>query len=221
MPTYDEWKIENWDRAHKETNVSALTGTALGGHLNTLCAVDFFIPETVLLCIGVGTGGWVAEAAERVKEVWAIDISKVAARRMPRGVTFVQFPEQLPSNKFTLALSLWVAPHMSNHDLEVQIRHVVRSLVPNGVFAVHYKQPMNDDDPIDNREGASDEWIVARRAGMLRRQGHFEAMVRWGGGKVVGYPGEIVSQFYGIREMAAHISPANRGNSFQLKRSQL
>jgi hypothetical protein len=58
---------------------------------------------------------------------------------------------------------------------------------------------------LDNREGASDEWKVARSAMMLRRRAYFEAMVDWAGGVVTDRALEMTSQFYQIIEVSAHI----------------
>jgi hypothetical protein len=202
---YEEWKVENWNRAHREMDISALTGSTLDGHLEVLAAEGLLGVGTKLLCIGVGTGAWVQEAVDQGAEVECLDVSVESKEHIPVGVPLHVDPTTLPENTFDLALSLWVAPHMTNHDLETQVREVVWSLKSSGVFCVHYKEPMDDDAAIDNREGADDEWKRAGAALMLRRRRHFDSLVGWAGGIVVARPIEHPSQFYKIIEVSAHI----------------
>jgi hypothetical protein len=206
MPTYEEWKRENWDRAHQENDISALTGTGLDAHLNTLGAAHLATYDISLLCIGVGTGGWVAEAADRYASVHCLDVSTHAARKIPAGVGFTLSPDMLPRNHFDLALSLWVAPHMNDADLQEQLHGVIASLKPEGVFALHYKSPIDPGVVIDNRAGADDEWQTARSAAMLRRPEHVEDMARRAGGRFVQVVQENISFFYGVNEISVHIS---------------
>lgn len=206
MPTYEGWKVTNWDKAHKESDISALTGTGLGGHLNTLQVGHLLTPSVQVLCVGVGMGTWVQDVAKKGCSVWALDISQVAAAKMPANSNFTTNPKKLPTGYFDLAMSLWVAPHMSNHDLQEQLTEVIRSLTPSGLFAVHYKEPMDSKAPLDNREGADDEFFQARAAKMLRRREHFASMVGWAGGRVKETLNEQPSQFYQIVEVVAHIT---------------
>lgn len=205
MPTYNQWKRDNWERAHREQDISALTGTALGGHLATLHAAEYLQPESAVLCIGVGTGVWVREAINLAADVWAMDCAEAAFKTLPELTPFVTSPAALPWDKFDLALSLWVAPHMTDLDLQDQLAGVVRALKPSGVLAIHYKEPLNDGDAVDNREGAEDEFRRAASAGILRRRRHFAELVRRAGGRITKIVDENRSQFYQIREIAAHI----------------
>lgn len=202
---YEEWKRKNWDEAHKTSNVSALTGTGLDGHLATLQATDLFDKNSTVLCIGVGLGDWVRDFSEKVEQIWALDVSEIAKVRMPLGAVFTTDPRDLPSDTFDLALSLWVAPHMSDHDLQVQLTEVIRALKPTGTFAIHYKEPLYPDNLLDNREGADDEHLRAREAMMIRRRAHFFNMVTWAGGHVDKIAIEYPSNFYEIVEASAHI----------------
>lgn len=205
MPDYKQWQKENWDRAHRENDVSALTGTGLAGHLATLGAGELFTPEAAVLCIGVGMGDWVRKATEgRPGPTWALDVSEVAGDKVVPAY-FVTDASQLPENAFDLALSLWVAPHMTDHDLEVQLREVVRSLKPGGIFALHYKEPLDEDASLDNRQGADDEYRRAESAMMLRRRRHFASMVAWAGGHVERIALEYPSHFWQIIEVSIHI----------------
>ncbi len=211
MQTYEDWKKSNWDRAHKEQDVSALTGTGIGGHLHTLKVPDLVKPDSSILCIGVGTGVWLNEMAERVAEVWGLDVTPKASMNLPKSIKFTCNPKDLPKNHFDLALSLWVAPHISNHDLQEQLNSVVPSLKNDGVFAMHYKEPIDPNLPLDNREGANDEYKKAFTATMLRRRGHLSQMVEWAGGTVSKTFGDNISHFYNIVEAIAHIQKSKTG----------
>lgn len=205
MPTYKDWKKQNWDRAHRETDLTALTGTGLGGHLNTLHTQDLITPGASALCVGVGEGAWVRELAERVRTLWALDVSPVAAARMPEGTRFITSPGDLPQDTFDLAMSLWVAPHMSDSDLQEQLNGVVASLKSQGTFAIHYKEPLNGQEQIDNQEGEEGEYLVARSAMMLRTRERFIEMTEQAGGRVEKIVQENVSHFYQITETIAHV----------------
>lgn len=205
MPTYEEWKKQNWDRAHRETDLTALTGTGLGGHLATLHTRDLVKPSSSVLCVGVGEGTWVRELAKKVEVVWALDVSPVAGARMPEGARFVTSPGDLPRDTFDLAMSLWVAPHMSDRDLQDQLTGVLASLKRQGVFAVHYKEPLNGQQQVDNREDKEDEHLVARAAMMLRTRERFIELTEQSGGRVEKIVQENVSHFYQIIETVAHV----------------
>ena len=203
---YEQWRKTNWDRAHKEGDISALTGTGLGGHLATLGCTELVYPETNVLCIGVGTGKWVHELVPKVTNTWALDTSSKAKDCLPPIVEFTEDAKQLPTDYFDLAMSLWVTPHMTDHDLECQLKEVIRSLKVGGILAIHYKEPISNETTIDNLQGSEREWRRASDAGMLRRRSYFEEMVTWSGGKVVKRVSENVSHFYSIIEVSTHIT---------------
>ncbi len=202
---YEDWQKTNWDEAHKKQDVSALTGTGIGGHLHTLKVLELVKPNSSILCIGVGTGVWVNEMIEKTADVTALDITLEAAKSIKTSILFCTSPDELPTDHFDLALSLWVAPHMNNHDLQMQFNGVIPSLKKDGIFAIHYKEPIDASKPLDNMEGTNEEWKKARSASMLRRRSHFNQMVQWGGGKVVQGFYDNISHFYSIIEAIAHI----------------
>lgn len=206
MPTYEEWKRSNWDKAHREKDITALTGTGLGGHLATLQTKDLLRQGiTTVLCIGVGTGGWVKEIAKIAKEVYALDVSTLSAKSLPENVLLVTDPKLLPGNKFDLAMSLWVAPHMNDPDLQLQLAEVIRSLTADGVFAIHYKEPLTTNQVVNNRLGEPREYAIARQARMLRKPRQFASMVELAGGYIIGRVQENPSQFHKIVEVSAHV----------------
>lgn len=205
MTPYDEWKLANWDRAHLEQNISALTGTGFDAHLSILGCRNFFTSESRVLCIGVGTGQWVRDCAIRATKTWALDISPLASRSIGDDVTFCAYAEQLPTSSIDLALSNYVAPHMSDHDLECQLKEVIRSLTPNGILAMHYKEPFTVEQPVDNWAGEPKEAEIATMAAVLRRRSHLTEMVEWSGGQVIGVVAEFPCERLKINEVSIHI----------------
>jgi len=206
LGTYDDWKQSNWDKAHSESDVSALTGTGLGGHLATLEVERLLTPESTVLCIGVGMGDWVNDASKIAAKVWALDVSYLAKKKLGESIEFVTDPKRLGSDNFDLAMSLWVAPHMNNRDLRYQLGEVIRALKPGGTFAIHYKEPLDPKTIPDNKEGTQSESAVARAANMQRTRANFCLMVEHAGGYVREFTNERPSQFHGIVEVVAHIT---------------
>jgi len=207
MTPYDQWKRSAWDDAHATQNISALTGTGFLPHVSCLGVAEFIQPTAKVLCIGVGTGQWVRECAQKVADVRALDISPMASKNLEE-IVLVTNAEELPDSHFDLALSHYVAVHVSDHDLEVQLRNVIRSLKPSGIFAMHYKEPLRPDQPVDNWAGESKEVEVAICAFMLRRREHMKEMVRWAGGKVIKYVADIPCEAQEMREVVIHIGRA-------------
>jgi len=188
-----------------EGDISALSGTGFGAHLSVLGLHDLFNSDCRVLCIGVGTGEWVRDCARAAQEVWALDVSPQAKRTLPEEVHFTCDSASLPANSFDLAMSHYVAPHMSDHDLEVQLNHVVPALKPDGTLGMMYKEPLTPDQTVDNWAGEPREVGLARCAGILRRRSHMAEIVAWAGGEVVQYVLEMPSEFYKMIEVTVHI----------------
>lgn len=144
MNDYYNWQKSYWNYAHIESNISSLSGHTLKGHIETLrlpCAISRKIK---VLCIGVGTGKWVNDLADLVDCVWALDIVDTARLKLNPKVHFSFDYLLLPTDYFDLAMSLWVTPHISLDDLQVQSLHVIRSLKRGGLYAMHYNEPTGE-----------------------------------------------------------------------------
>lgn len=177
---YEKDNLEYWDHAHRVINDAILPGNDLDGHL---CQLKIDLPPTgPVLCIGVGIGGWVRELHVSGHEVWALDVSSVALAKVADCAVLAADPQELPEGQFICALSLWVAPHMRDKDLAIQLQHVIHSLSDEGVLAIHYNEPLSDDQAINNYEDTTIESHVAQAGKMLRTRATFLAMVADAGG---------------------------------------
>jgi len=193
----DNQILEYWEQAHQCQDATRLTGTSLAGHLDFLKVS--VLPNKNTLCIGIGDGGWVREIVHQLHNssgcVWSLDIveSNIA------GAISICDPALLSSNLFDTAMSLWVSPHMDDNNLAKQMKHVVRSLFGNGVFALHYNEPLN-----------AEQYIAPACVGtmmadtVLRTRETFNVMVKEAGGV-----SEIVNvqpcPEYDMQMVAAHV----------------
>jgi hypothetical protein len=127
--------IENWENAHRTRDVASLSGHSLEVHLQALQVSP--AKSDCVLCIGVGTGEWIRDLDAKK---WSLDIAQCAEQTAILSGVSGNWSEAefLPRDFFDLAMSLWVAPHMTDAELQEQIKHVIRSLKPGGVFALQY-----------------------------------------------------------------------------------
>jgi hypothetical protein len=189
--------VEYWEQAHQSQDATRLTGTSLAGHLEFLKVS--VLPNKNTLCIGIGDGSWVKEVVHRSFKkggsVWSLDI--VSDNVV--GAVPICNPMLLPSNFFSLAMSLWVVPHMDDDGLVRQMKCIVRSLSENGVLAIHYNEPLSAEQYV------APACIGTMLAGtVLRTRDTFNEIVRDAGGT-----SEIVNvqshPEYDMQMVAAHV----------------
>lgn len=168
-----------WQKAHEETDLRSLSGHSLHLHVECLDVADLLPTCRSVLCVGVGEGQWVRDLAKLGHQVSSLDISSLAASRVPGP--FYQAPTALPSSVFDLALSMWVTPHMDRDALEAQTREVIRALGPKGVYAMHYCSPEYSMAEPDCRP----DFFSAVSARMYRKPRTVWEMVERCGGQVV------------------------------------
>ena len=130
---------EYWRKAHIEKNSNLLTGTSGESTLANLQITSRIESGITVLEIGVGDGRSIREMVERGVKMSAVDIVPEAfecIKDLPVKVYLEDQLGTLPDLYFDLAISHQVACHQSNDTLREQIRNVVRSLVPTGLFAI-------------------------------------------------------------------------------------
>jgi GT2 family glycosyltransferase len=185
-----------WDKSHILVINDRLTCNSLETHLSYL-HVDAPHKDMKFLCVGVGNGTWIKSLVPLAATVYALDITDKV--NIPPSVHLVTNLNSLPTNLFDLALSLWVAPHMNDADLAEQLRHVIRSLTLNGVYAIHYNEPLGDH-PMPQEQTVG----VARAGSMVRDRETFLAMVKNGGG-VASIVREHPHPQYQMQMVVAHV----------------
>ena len=135
-----ESAFEWWARAHTDGHAFWLSGTPTDEVWGRLGVEDRLVPGANVLDVGIGLGLCARDLAARGCVVSALDISQEAVDRV-RDVATGYLDDEvdtLPDGAFDLATSHLVAQHMTDPDLLEQMRHVVRSLKPRGVFAIQY-----------------------------------------------------------------------------------
>lgn len=175
MKSDEEVVRDWWEQCHLTDDAELLTGSKGEDVWCSLNIEEKILPKSVILNIGVGRGYCTRGLAQKQAIVHALDISEAALNKVKDIVARTWKPEQLddlPSDTFDLAISHLVAQHMSNPDLRHQIKAVVRSLKPHGVFALQFAF------------SADKEYVHDEQSGVIKKTGKCfqeEFVVRWGG----------------------------------------
>jgi SAM-dependent methyltransferase len=128
-----------WEDKHAEDNRLFLSGY-LGKKVWDFLQIEDRLTEGAsVLEIGVGFGYCTKDTVEKGVRLSVLDISERAVARV-RDITHAQYlsPVSLPSAEFDLVFSHLVAQHMSDEDLVLQMVEVLRSLRPEGIFAMQF-----------------------------------------------------------------------------------
>lgn len=132
---------EFWETAHKTNKELWLTGSYLQQVWQPMMILNRISPGLKVLNIGVGLGRDTRELYNREVIVDVLDISETALERV-KLITRNRFLSsnisELPINEYDIAVSHLVSQHMNDDDLIEQIKYVVRSLNPNGIFAMQF-----------------------------------------------------------------------------------
>lgn len=137
-----------WEEKHKESSLSYLSGHPAAAIIRGLY-IESLIEELQgssceVLEIGVGLGICTKDLFNMGFSVSCIDISEVALQRVAKITTRAYLDtmvRELPSDTFSLAISYCVTQHINDISLSEQLREVIRSLKPEGVFAMQYSFP--------------------------------------------------------------------------------
>jgi 2-polyprenyl-3-methyl-5-hydroxy-6-metoxy-1,4-benzoquinol methylase len=170
-----------WDRAHGSNHLYWLSDTPGPEVWARLGVEDLLVHGARVLNVGVGMGRCTRELADRGCLVSVLDISPAAVERVAdvaAGYLATEL-DGLPVDAFDVALSHLVAQHMSDQDLESQIRAVVRSLSTGGVAAIQYATnatgvPTDDSLPHNVKSG-----------NVRRTEDGFHAIVDRAGGRLL------------------------------------
>lgn len=170
-----------WEGAHERKHTVWLTGSTAEEEWDNLEIRERVVPGISVLNIGVGFGHGTRGLHAQGCTTHALDISREALNRVNDIATtwLASDAHNLPKNYFDLALSHLVAQHMPNSALAEQIRNVIPTLKPDGLFAVQFAIPVG-------RKAGDPENLEDARGGSLQREPEVvEDMVRAAGGRVV------------------------------------
>lgn len=132
---------EFWENAHKEDRPYWLSNSSFVQIWEALNIMNKLAPGLKILDIGVGTGRETEELLQYQSDVIidALDISQAAVDKV-KNITRNQYIssniENLPSNEYDIAFSYMVTEMMETDELEKQIKYVIRSLKPDGIFVM-------------------------------------------------------------------------------------
>ena len=203
--TVEEW----WDRCHKTAGsfyVSDYGGPTLWSSLNIS---DRIVPGKSVLEIGVGGATDIRELHAKGLKVHVLDITPTALQKVEavsEGQWLESQIELLPKNYFDVAISHLVTQHINNEALSRQIRYVLRSLKPRGVFAVQFADHINGmpDDSYREDLEAQQKGGVCRSLRMIRQ------VVDDNGGKIVWVSQAQNFPDYGARWFYVHMRRKKR-----------
>lgn len=141
-----DMSVKEWWNYCQDNNHWYLTGSKGPEVWERLNITDRIYPGQLVLNIGVGLGYCTHELVKRKCFVHALDISEVALDKVRNVVARAWLPNQLgelPAATFDLVISHLVTQHMNNGDLSDQLCAVIKSLKPDGIFAMQFTYSLN------------------------------------------------------------------------------
>lgn len=190
-----------WENKHKKEDVVYLSGNKGQYIWEHLCIKDLIKPNSAILNIGVGMGYCTKDLRDIAQEVYAVDISQAALDRVATYVRRSWLAEnlnQIPFNQFDLVICFLVVQHMTNKDLAVQLKNIVKTLKPNGIAAYQFAYKL------DGVSDTEDNDSIIKAGSMCRHLSDIDKMIREAGGDIVFV--KQVAQFpqYGSGWYAVH-----------------
>ena len=134
-----------------------------------------------VLEIGIGRGQNVRELHGLGAKVWGIDITPEAfdcVKGLLEQTWLDTELEDLPDDKFDLAISHLVTQHLVDDDVIAQINNVVRSLKKDGIFTMQFAKR------VGLIESVPETMYLAKGGGLCRSLGEMERLVDAAGARV-------------------------------------
>lgn len=130
-----------WDDQHHSQNIATLSNCSLEQVREGLFLNQYLKPGAKVLEVGVGTGRATKELFELGHYLSVVDISSAALVNVAKFcINTFKLDEvtALPSNYFDVIICCNVIQHTPTAVLRIEIQELMRSLGPNGVFAVQF-----------------------------------------------------------------------------------
>jgi len=174
-----------WEDAHINNTKLWLTGSGVEEVWGYMNIIDRIEPNLMVLNIGVGLGVETTELTKKGVIIDVLDISEAAINRV-KNITrkgyLASSIEELPINEYDIAVSHLVTQHINDATLADQIKYVVRSLKPDGIFAMQFAFLQDFDyegkyDQIQNEDSQ-------RGGGVVRSLDNIKKIVTSNGGQI-------------------------------------
>lgn len=145
-----------WEEQHTADNVRSLSGCSYQDTIEFLKLESYLKPGSRSLEIGIGLG-YVTQGLANVGSVSALDISDTALNRVKdicENTYQINNVENLPTDYFDVAVCHNVVQHIPTVELKKELKHIIRSLAPNGVLAIEYVRQSGIEDSGNNPDPA-------------------------------------------------------------------
>jgi dTDP-4-dehydrorhamnose reductase len=141
-----------WEYQHGIDNERTLSGCSFDATVDFLNVRDLIVPGMRVLEIGCGLG-YVTQGFAEIANISVLDISETALDRVRpvcESVYHVDDVESLPTEYFDLIVCHNVVQHVPTGPLHKELEHAIRSLKPQGTFALEYVWGADiEDDGVD------------------------------------------------------------------------
>ena len=170
-----------WENAHKNNLKEPLSGYGLYGVWTALNITDKLIPNIKTLIIGVGLGNETVELSKHKDVIIdVLDISENAINKV-KSITRSQYLSSnisdLPIDEYDVVTCHLVNQHMNDEDFNEQVKYVLRSLNPDGVFALQFAFVENVDEVPQGEESQ-------KGGGVIRKLSEIEKFVKNNSGQI-------------------------------------
>jgi len=138
-----------WESAHAIEHLDSLSGCGYKETIDFMQVTDILKGRDKVLEIGVGLGYVTKGFYDRGFMITALDISEVALERVSQYCEnnyLVSEMEQMPDDYFDVIICHNGIQHIPTFLLEVELKHVIRSLKKGGIFALEFiSSPLAED----------------------------------------------------------------------------
>ncbi len=195
-----------WKEKHDTGDRHYLSGNGEDA-LDKLRIRGIFCTVAALLNIGVGLGIFEKYARRHVQRLDCVDIT-LSALAVITGVADHFYPDVAfaPANTYDMVTELLVAQHISDETLLEHLTGGIRSLKPDGIFALQVADFLHPPTP---DALAKNYTLESKKAGSVKRtEDTMQSLIKTSGGRVLSIlPGEEYSM-YESRWMVYHIGKA-------------
>lgn len=185
MREYEEIK-SYWDSINKVEHLGALSGCQYQETIDFLKVTDLLKKNDNVLEVGVGLGHVTKGFHENGYSISALDISQVALTRVREYCTqtyLVDDIDKLPTDYFNIIICHNGIQHIPTYLLKKELFHLIRSLTPQGVFAMEFiSTNLTEDTGIDSEILDNLKWD-ANIGCYCRTPEYLEKMINECGGK--------------------------------------